>query len=261
MLKKTTLFMAFIAIAGNAQITNIGNAINKAGKQRMLVQRMTKDYMSIGAGIKVKESTTDIDDITALFNETQRDLTLFAKDKDTKNAITYVNDLWANFRLKMANDPDVVNAESIISEASILTNACNSVVEKLQGSNTTAQNTKLVNICGKQRLNMQRLAMLYIAKSWGVQYKFLDSDIRDVISSFELNLGILTNTKENTDEIKQSLAFQKSEWEFLKKSLESENLKPGNIYGSTNIMTKDFDGLVTQYEKIVIDNKGISSSK
>jgi hypothetical protein len=255
MKNKIIISIVFLfTLASYSQKITLGSAINKAGKQRMLIQRMTKDYMSIGAGIKVQESNSDIDEATALFNENHRDLVNFARYQETKDALNTVSELWSKFRIKMASNPDIMNAESIIVEATILTNACNVVVEKIQNLNFSATNLKLPNICGKQRMNLQKIGMLYMAKTWGVNYKYLDSDLKDAISSFESNLITLLNLKESNEEIKQSLTFQKSEWEFLKKSFENDLLKPGNIYSSTNLMTKEFDLLTTQYEKLVVDN-------
>jgi Type IV pili methyl-accepting chemotaxis transducer N-term len=256
MKKFITLSLFTFMITANSQTLSLGSAINKAGKQRMLVQRMTKDYMAIGAGVKVEESATDIDDVTALFNENHRDLVNFAKYQEIKDALGYVNELWAKFRLKMASNPDIVNAEVIISDANLLTYACNSVVEKIQVLNPSAiGNAKMTNICGKQRLNLQRISMLYMAKTWGVGYTNLEKDFKEAFNSFDANLIFLNNNKDNTPEITNSLKFQQSEWEFLKKSFENTNLKPGNIYSSTNLMTKDFDMLTGMYEKLVPDTK------
>ncbi len=253
-----TILFAFVA---QSQTISLGTAINKAGKQRMLVQRMAKDYMCIGAGVKVAEATADIDEVTSLFNENHRELTTFAKSKETKDALIIVNNLWANFRLKMASDPDIRNAESIISEANALTIACNQVVEKIQTLNATASGSlKLTNMCGRQRLNLQKIAMLYMAKSWGVEYIYLDRDLKEAISGFDSNLANLASTKENTPEINESLQFQKSEWEFLKKSFGSESMKPGNIFSSTNLMTKEFDAITAKYDKLVVDNGKIAGN-
>ena len=38
--------------AGHAQVANLGDAINKAGRQRMLSQRMGKAWMGLGQGIE-----------------------------------------------------------------------------------------------------------------------------------------------------------------------------------------------------------------
>jgi hypothetical protein len=247
------MFALMISVNLNAQEVGLGTIINKAGRQRMLVQRMTKDYMSIGANIKKEESAKDIDDVTALFNESLVELIDYAKNDETKEALSVVSDMWAKYRVKMAYEPNIQNAESILIEALKLTKACNTVVEKFQAYSGNSAN-KLTNMCGKQRMGLQKIAMLYMAKNWGVNYNYLDKELEDAIATFDANLITLVNAKENTDEIKKGLKFQQAEWDFLKKSFDAGLQKPGNIYSSTNLMTKSFDALTVMYSKLVTDN-------
>jgi len=51
----SVLLAFFLTLAGNealAQISDINSAINKAGRQRMLSQRMAKAYFQIGLQIE-----------------------------------------------------------------------------------------------------------------------------------------------------------------------------------------------------------------
>ena len=51
-----------------AQISDINVAINKAGRQRMLSQRMAKAYFQIGQQIDVDRSRKVLDQSVALFD-------------------------------------------------------------------------------------------------------------------------------------------------------------------------------------------------
>jgi len=56
------LLLAFgLAGAAQAQISDINSAINKAGRERMLSQRMAKAYFQLGLGVDVDRSKRVLD--------------------------------------------------------------------------------------------------------------------------------------------------------------------------------------------------------
>ena len=99
-----------------AQNLTTGAAINKAGRQRMLSQRMAKNYMAIGAGIKIEDALRELDESSSSFNENLRDLENYSKNKDTSDAIAFVSVLWSNFRTGVLSKTDIDAAEKIIAD-------------------------------------------------------------------------------------------------------------------------------------------------
>jgi hypothetical protein len=254
-MKKTipTLLLILIATIMNAQTISLGSAINKAGRQRALTQRMVKNYLLIGAGVRTEDALKDLDETASTFNESMHDLVVFAKTQDVKDALTVVADIWAKYRVDVTSNPEIDNANLIMVESNKLVNACNTVVEKIQAANINTKGVKLPNICGRQRLLLQRIATLYIAKYWEVKYYDLNTEFNKTIIEFDTNLNALVAVQENTPEMITLLKFQQSEWAFLKKSFDPSitDLKPGSIYSSTNLMAKDFNQLTSMYENLV----------
>jgi nitrate/nitrite-specific signal transduction histidine kinase len=254
-MKKTvpTLLLIFIATIMNAQTISLGAAINKAGRQRALSQRMAKDYLLIGAGVRTEDALKDLDETASTFNENMHDLVVFAKTQDVKDALTVVADMWAKYRVDVTSNPELDKANLIMVQANKMVTACNTVVEKIQVANANAKGIKLPNTCGRQRLLLQRIATLYIAKYWEVKYYDLNGELDKAIAEFDANLNTLVAVPENTPEMITLLKFQQSEWAFLKKSFDPSltDLKPGSIYSSTNLMVKDFNQLTTMYESLV----------
>ena len=241
----------FFSVTTNAQTLGLGSAINKAGRQRMLTQRITKDYLMIGAGVKVDAVSREIDESISIFEEQNIDLVGYAPNKEIKDALAIVNDLWSKFRIKVADVPDVNKASSIISEATILMNACNTVVEKIQeyGEVKTVQ---LTNISGRQRMVSQRLAMFYMAYYWKVPYPNLIKIFESTENEYEDNLKFLMKESEKYPEIMEILNKTNSMWAFSKTGfdLKSNKLMPSVIYVTTNAMTNDFNQTTALYEKL-----------
>ena len=241
-----------ITISLNAQITSRGEAINKAGKQRLYAIKMAKNYMAIGAGIKVEDAAKELEETSATFNENYNDLMVYAKTKDLQDALALAGTLWTKFREKVNETPTIESATSVILEAYGLFTASNVVVDKMVTSGGGKIAT-LQNICGKQRALSQKLAMLYLAKSWQVPYSSLGKDMNEAFASFDTSLNVLVSAPENTPEINTILKLQQSEWNFTKKSfdVDAEKLMPTSVYSSANLMTRNFDRATALYEKMV----------
>ena len=253
-MKKIMLFavLCLVPIGLFSQNMTIAEAINKAGRQRMLSQRMAKDYVLIGSGVKVEEATKELDDATVLFNESYNELVLFSKNDDVSKSLEFVDVLWKKYRQKILSTPDVDMAATVIVDANNLTNACNVVVEKLVAS-SNSKKAPLPNICGRQRMLSQKMALLYAAYAWQVPYKNLNKDLDAAINDFQVGLTTLQDNDNNTDEIKTILKLQASEWDFLKSSfdLNKERLAPVQIFSSTNLVMKNFDRATKLYEKLI----------
>ncbi len=251
------LLLLFFSIFSIGQTISLGSAINKAGKQRMICERMVKDYLLIGSETNVQEATIDLDNSMILFNENFHDLTLFAKYQDTKVALEQVNLLWADFRIRITNKPDANNALQIINDGLILVKACNLVSEKIQPFGEITNSDKLPNISGKERMNLQRIAKLYAIKNWGISNYDVDKKITETLGSFEICLSTLYNTKENTLQINNLLQNQVCELEDLRKLCEmnTRNSEFQSIIAKTNKMTIEFDIITNLYEKLVANKK------
>jgi Type IV pili methyl-accepting chemotaxis transducer N-term len=242
------LFFTFTKVLG--QKITVSDALNKAGQQRMLCERITKDYLIIGANPKSKVARAELDYAASVFNENFHDLTNYAKSKETINALKVVSELWAKFRVKVFKNPDIDFCPVILADASLLVQACDDVLEKIQ-LDTNVEVTRLSRLCAKQRLLSQRLAKLYMIENWEVPYGQLDKEMNESINIFEYSLGLLMNYGENTPEIKKILNKQYEEWSKLKKYFEDRTvLKADTIFTETNTIVKDFDRATTLYEKI-----------
>lgn len=252
MKKIITIMLFFAVFLASAQTISVGTAINKAGKQRMLCFKIAKNYLSIGSGVKTEESLREIDDAASTFNENYSDLMIFIKDKETKIVMEEIGKIWTKFRLKVLNTPEENDASALISEANALAGMCNIVVDKVV-ANSGLKAAVLPNICGKERMLSQKMAMYFMASYWKIPYAGLNKELADTIASFEINLNMLLTSTSNTDEINTILKLQKDEWTFLKKSydLTAESQMPSSVLSSSNLMLKNFDRATGLYEKLL----------
>ena len=86
----------------HSQMSNDGNVINIAGKQRMLIQKMTKEAFMVSAGYN--ESRKNLKETAELFDNTLNDLIegneakgIYPAKGEIKSQLLYVKKLWEPF--------------------------------------------------------------------------------------------------------------------------------------------------------------------
>ena len=81
-----------------AQINDINSAVNKAGRQRMLSQRMAKAYFQIGQGVDVERSKKILDTSVATFDRQLVELKNYAPTPDIKNTYLSLEKTWLSYK-------------------------------------------------------------------------------------------------------------------------------------------------------------------
>lgn len=233
----------------HGQTISNSQAINKSGKQRALSQRIAKDYLMILAGIKTEEAAKDLDEYASVFNENLHDLTIYAKTKETKDLLTNISEIWRQLRLEVTEEPSSNAAIKVIEDANSLLTLANSLTEKIVTQSGLKSGT-LVNMSGKQRMNIQRISVFYLANYLKLS-KDYSSQMKETISNFESSLNNLLLATENTEEINTLLKLQQQEWAFFKKSIMNQNnMLPASVFSSSNLMVKEFDQITKMYEEV-----------
>ena len=253
-MKTKILFFAVLmmsAFLANAQSLTINKAINKAGRQRMLTQRMTKDYLMIGAGVKVESAQIELDVAVALFEEQFLELEDYAPTEQIADSLEHINMLWSEFRMEIVSAPSLDDAASMIDKANVLLKSSHQVVLLLQ-EHSGGQSANLVNTSGRQRMLSQRISMYYTAYYWGVDDPSIVKSFNTAKKEFENANNALAKSSLNTEEITKILAKVESQWEFSQKGfdLKSERLMPSIIFVTTNSILKKMNTVTGLYEDV-----------
>ena len=220
------LFFIF-ALPVQAEITSISSAINKAGRQRMLSQRMVKSYSMIGIDVQREAAQEQLTKAIDLFELQLHELNTYPPAEPIRGSLDKVATLWQPFKKILQAPVTRENAEVLLETNDDLLRATNKVVLKLQDISGSSFG-RLVNISGRQRMLSQRLAKFYMLRAWQFDNAEIRSEMAQAQNEFKGALAELIAAKENSPEIQAELKEASKAWDLFNHGLErdGDNLVP-----------------------------------
>lgn len=239
-----------------ADIASFSEAVNKAGQQRMLTQRITKTYSLIGvASAKLAAVPTDFEFelLQALHRfETQlEELQQFNQDKEVAAELQQIQAKWPQFKKLALSSFSQENSRLLWQADEQMLRHCESVMRKLlQGASNPVN--QYVNISGRTRMLSQRIAKIYMLRAIGLEAPGMLENLGGQKSEFEDALAALESAEENTVVIKSNLDEVRLQWRWLVGALEldSEPTFPIIVNDAGDKVLQVTERLTTLYEEL-----------
>jgi|TARA_Y100000310_G_C20639132_1_gene792883 hypothetical protein len=196
-------------------------AINMAGRQRMLSQRIVKAYSQLQMSLVPVRSRKELTDATALFESQSQSLQRYVGDEKIRKALAIVDVIWWDFKKLISVKNSQADPRDLYYLSEDLLYASDKVVQLLQDKSEN-QLGRLVNISGRQRMLSQRLAKLYLLQDEGLDSTSVRAALEDAQHDFSHALELLRVAPANTDEIKVELDKVILQWAWFQNVLQQE---------------------------------------
>ena len=213
-----TLAILFFTGAVPAAEINYGAAIDAAGRQRMLSQRIVKAYCQIGLKVMPEVSRSQLTGAVRRFDAQLVELARITPNAATREAFARLSKSWRPFRGIALGPVGPNGARALATRSEAVLGAAHELVLVLQEAAGTPQ-ARLVNIAGRERMLSQRLAKIYMLRAYGVDSPAIREDMATTSNEFAGALATLRSAPENTPVIQRELDAVALQWEWFKSAL------------------------------------------
>jgi nitrate/nitrite-specific signal transduction histidine kinase len=249
----SALIGLFLLVSGDlavAQVSNINDAINKAGSLRYQAHRLGKLYIQIGMGVDADRSKRTMDSVIPIYDRRLVELKNYAPTPEIKESYVALEKAWISYKdLLIGAKPSQDGARKVVEISDQVVAIANKATGQLATHSGSAQGG-LVNVSGRQRMLSQRMAKYSQAISWGVAPATAQAEITKDKAEFAQKLDELAAAPINTAGLKDELALGRQQWMFFESALSEKKTNALTIATTSERILEVMDNVVGMYEKL-----------
>ena len=219
--RRTTLLAGLAlttALPAHARIAQLGEAIDKAGAQRMLSQRMGKAWLGQLQPELAPRARQVLQDSAARFERQLDDLLAFAPSPEIAGSYRALRSRFGDYRTLLLATPARDQVGELLKRSSEVLGLAHVATTQLQ-ERSNAATARLVNLSGRQRMLSQRLALYFLARQHGARADLVQRETTTASAEFELAMRTLNSAAETTPAVRANLDLAQGQWVFLQSAL------------------------------------------
>jgi len=196
------------------------SAINLAGQQRMLSQRIVKAWAQIGLNVQPELSRAQLAEAVRQFESNLSALDRAAASPEASAALAGLRAAWSPLRGALSGPVRQTDAAQLDARAEDVLMAAERLTRMLQEQAATPV-SRWINLSDRQRMLSQRLVKIYMLQQWGIDNAALRDENDRVQNEF---LGALTSMQQRAADpvLRGELANLALQWEWLHTVLATE---------------------------------------
>jgi hypothetical protein len=234
----------------------LNDAINKAGRQRMLSQRLAKSWLALGLGVEPALAAHTFAASMALFEHQLAELKAVAPQAQIAELYARLDAAWAGYKAVLTDGvPSFGAAAAVLDHAGRVLRLAHEGTGLFEALSPRPAG-RWVNVCGRQRMLSQRLAALHLGASWGVEVAAVQGEIAKARAEFAAAQAQLEAAPEATPQIREQLKLADLQWDFFDAALRV--LHPGtpdltamsHVFTTSERILEVMDGVTGQFAKL-----------
>jgi hypothetical protein len=196
-------------------------AVNLAGQQRMLSQRIVKSWCQIGLNVQPTVSRRQLDESIRRFEANLKTLDGTALGAEARGAVRGLRAAWTPLRTTALGKVRQSDAALLDTRAENVLMAAERLTRVLQDQSGVPI-SRWVNLSGRQRMLSQRLVKSYMLRQWRVDNARLREDMESVQNEFSGALTSMQQRADNNAPLREELDKLALQWEWLRTALATE---------------------------------------
>lgn len=209
-----------LLLAFNSQAAD-PSAVNIAGQQRMLSQRIVKAYCQIGLNLLPEVSRKQLDQSIRTFDDNLLKLAPAASTPRAQASLAALQSAWEPLRQSARGEVQAAAAEALDRQAEAVLQAADQLTTELQDQSSSPI-SRWINTAGRQRMLSQRLTKAYMLRQWGLDSAGKRQELESAMHEFSGALASMKQRPDNSPTIRALLGEQTVQWEWLRAALASE---------------------------------------
>jgi len=221
MQRRHLMILAAAAATGvHAQVTDLNDAINKAGRQRMLSQRMGKAWLALVHKTESGSAQLVLDRSMALFDRQLVELKAYAPSTEIRDTYVKLESAWSDYKTALVGAaPSKSGAPAVLQADARVLALAHQGTQQYEAASGRPEG-RLVNVAGRQRMLSQRMAKFYFAATLPIDATTATAEIEKARAEFLSAMELLRNAPEATARIRSELQLADGQWFFFDKALQ-----------------------------------------
>ena len=214
----------------------------------MLAERITKSFSMIGQKVLALRARRQLDDSLKEFDSALKELLATAPTAEIRENYELLDQLFSDYKGIEAKPANLASAKELAEQNEELVWISQKGALMIQAYTKSAR-SDLIATAADLRTLSQRIAKLYLFRSWGIRSEVITADLKKAETEYRADMDRLLKAPQNSEQIKSELALAETQWVFLKQGIDRLNANKSSP-NELEFVAKSCDNILEVMERV-----------